>query len=148
LQKNCTREETCHKCAGSHNSRDCTATKKKCVNCIFKIQTYNLKISDEHDALSPECPTFMMALQEKKRRAGRTLNSKREAELILYTNAQSLMAHRDKIQHQIMKKINPVFLVLSEIKLTKDIKDNEVNVLGYSTIRCNAEINTGGLFYM
>jgi len=69
IAKNCTREETCHKCAGTHNSRDCTATKKKCVNCMFKIRTYNLKISDEHDALSPEYPTFKRALQEGKRRA-------------------------------------------------------------------------------
>lgn len=70
IAKNCTREETCFKCAGSHNSRDCTATKKKCVNCMFKNQTYNLRISDDHDALSPECPTFKRALQEEKRRAG------------------------------------------------------------------------------
>jgi len=70
IAKNCTREETCHKCAGNHNPRDCTATKKKCVNCMFKIRTYNLKISDEHDALSTECPTFKRALQEEKRRAG------------------------------------------------------------------------------
>jgi len=67
IAKNCTREETCHKCAGTHNSRDCTATKKKCVNYMFKIRTYNLKINDEHDAL---CPTFKRALQEEKRRAG------------------------------------------------------------------------------
>jgi len=50
------------------------------------------------------------------------------------------MAHRDEIQHQIMKKINPAFLTLSETRLTEDIKDNEVNVLvRYSMIRCNAE---------
>ena len=70
IAKNCTRKETCFKCAGSHNSRDCTVTKKKCVNCMFKNQTYNLKISDDHDALSPECPTFKRALQEEKKRAG------------------------------------------------------------------------------
>jgi len=70
IAKNCTREETCHKCAESHNSRDCTATKKKCVNCMFKIRTYNLKIKDEYDVLSPECPTLTRALQEEKRRAG------------------------------------------------------------------------------
>jgi len=60
------------------------------------------------------------------------------------------MAHKDEIQHQIMKKINPAFLALSETRLIEDIEDNEVNILGYSTIRCNAETrNTGGgLFYM
>jgi len=54
------------------------------------------------------------------------------------------MAHRDEIQHQIMKKINPAFLALSETRLTEDIEDNEVNVPGYSTIRCNAETRNGG----
>jgi len=39
---------------------------------------------------------------------------------------------------------------LSEIRLIEDIEDNEVNVLDYSTIRCNAETkNTGRrLFYV
>jgi len=70
IAKNCTRDETCHKCAGNHNSSDCSITKKKCINCMFKNRTYNLKINDEHDALSRECPTFKRALQEEKRRAG------------------------------------------------------------------------------
>lgn len=70
IAKNCTRKETCHKCAGNHNVSECTAAKKRCINCMFKIQTYNLKISDEHDALDPECPTFKRAMQEEKRRAG------------------------------------------------------------------------------
>jgi len=62
IAKNCTREETCHKCARIHNSCDCTATKKKRVNCTFKIRTYNLKINDEHDTLNPECSTFKRPL--------------------------------------------------------------------------------------
>jgi len=45
-----------------------------------------------------------------------------------------------------MKKINPAFLALSETRLIEDIEDNEVNVLGYSMIRCNAEKrNMGGI---
>lgn len=55
------------------------------------------------------------------------------------------MAHIDEIQHQIMKKINPAFLALSETRVTEDIEDSEVNVPGYSMVRCNAENrNTGG----
>jgi len=61
------RNETCHKCAGNHKAADCTETKKRFVNCMFKIRTYNLKINDEHDALSP---TFKRMLQEEKRRTG------------------------------------------------------------------------------
>ena len=55
------------------------------------------------------------------------------------------MAHKDEIQHQIMKKINPAIIALSETRLTDEIEDSEVNVPGYSMIRCNAESrNTGG----
>lgn len=70
IAKNCKRDETCHKCAGKHNSTDCTATKNRCVNCMFKIQTYNVKINDEHDALSMECPTFKKAITEEEVRIG------------------------------------------------------------------------------
>lgn len=70
IAKNCTRNVMCHKCAGNHNSNECTVNKKKCVNCMYKNQTYNLKTKDDHDALSPECPTFKRILQEEKRRAG------------------------------------------------------------------------------
>jgi len=62
IAKNYVRNETCHKCAGNHKAdctTDCTETKRRCVNCMFKIRTYSLKmINNEHDAFSPECPTF------------------------------------------------------------------------------------------
>lgn len=70
IAKNCTRNETCHKCAGKHKAVECKVSKKKCVNCMFKVQTYNLKINDEHDALDPECPTYKRAIQEERKRAG------------------------------------------------------------------------------
>lgn len=31
-----------------------TKTKKRSINCIFKKQTYNVKISEKHDAFDPE----------------------------------------------------------------------------------------------
>lgn len=68
IAKNCARQETCHKCAGEHKSNECTATKKKCINCMYKNKTYNLKINDEHNALSVECPTYIRA--EGKKRTG------------------------------------------------------------------------------
>lgn len=70
IAKNCTREETFHKCAGKHKATECTAEKNKCVNCVFKNKTYNLKLNDEHDALNPECPSYKRAIEEEKRRAG------------------------------------------------------------------------------
>ena len=45
-----------------------------------------------------------------------------------------------------MKKINPAMLALSETRLISEIEDSEVNVPGYSIIRCDAENrNTGGV---
>lgn len=70
IAKNCKREETCHRCAGNHKVSDCKASKMKCVNCMYKIKTYNIKINDEHDALSRKCPTFIRALEEEKKRTG------------------------------------------------------------------------------
>jgi len=42
----------------------------RCVNCMHKIKTYNLKINDEHNALSRKCPTLIRALEEEKKRTG------------------------------------------------------------------------------
>jgi len=59
------------------------------------------------------------------------------------------MAHQEEIQHQIMKKMNPVILALSESKLIPEIEDSEVNVPGYSVVRCDSENrSTGGLYYI
>lgn len=70
IAKNCIRDETCHKCAGKHKESECREKENKCVNCMFKIKSYNLKIKDEHDALDPECPTYKRAIEEEKRRGG------------------------------------------------------------------------------
>lgn len=70
MTKNRKRDEVCHKCAENHNSIDCTATKNRCVNCMFKIKAYNLKINDEHDALSMYCPILKKAIQKEKMRTG------------------------------------------------------------------------------
>lgn len=70
IAKNCIRQEICYKCAGSHKATECTASRKRCVNCMHKIKAYNLKINDEHDALSGECPTFIKALEDEKKRYG------------------------------------------------------------------------------
>lgn len=69
IVKNCTRQETCHRCAGEHKASECKEKKKRCVNCMHKRRAYNLKINDEHDALSGECPTYLRALEEEKKKA-------------------------------------------------------------------------------
>lgn len=54
------------------------------------------------------------------------------------------MAHKEEIQHQILMRMNPALLALSETRLLIDIEDKEVNVPGYSLVRCDAENrNTG-----
>lgn len=70
IANNCTRDEACHKCAGKHKASECREKKNKCINCMFKIKTYNLKIKDEHDALDLECPTYKKAIEEEKRKSG------------------------------------------------------------------------------
>jgi len=49
------------------------------------------------------------------------------------------MTHKDKIQHQVMKKMRPAFTALTEIRLIAEIKNSEVNVSGYSMIRYDVE---------
>ncbi|XP_024874869.1 uncharacterized protein LOC112456507, partial [Temnothorax curvispinosus] len=56
------------------------------------------------------------------------------------------MAHKDEIQHLFMKRRRPTILALTETRLTPEIEDSEVNVPGYSVVRCDAENrNTGGV---
>ncbi|KZC11746.1 hypothetical protein WN55_03583 [Dufourea novaeangliae] len=68
IAKYCTRQDTCYKCAGNHKANDCTATKKRCINCMYKNKTYNVKINDEHESVSVECPAYIRALEEEKKR--------------------------------------------------------------------------------
>jgi len=66
IAKNCTRQYTCYKCADI--ASDCIAASKICINCMHKIRMLNLKINDEHDALSEEYPTFKRTFEEEKKR--------------------------------------------------------------------------------
>lgn len=68
MAKDCTRQDTCHKCAGNHLSNICTAEISKCVNCFHKNKTYNMQMDTKHDALSAECPTFKRVLEEVKKK--------------------------------------------------------------------------------
>ncbi|EZA53813.1 hypothetical protein X777_06629 [Ooceraea biroi] len=43
---NCRRSITCSRCAGDHKDSECKAKKEKCVNCMYKNKTYNMKIND------------------------------------------------------------------------------------------------------
>lgn len=64
-------------------------------------------------------------------------------ECLVYTNAQSLLAHKEEI-HLLVMKENPAIVALTETRLTKEIDNSEVNMPGYSMVRCDDESrNTG-----
>lgn len=64
----------------------------------------------------------------------------------MYTNAQSLLEHKDEIFHHIVMKRNPVIVALSETRVDDRIEDFEINIRGYSLVRCDAESRyTGGV---
>lgn len=79
IAKNCTRNETCHKCAGNHKKRWNVQKQGKdvlIVKDVFKNKIYNLKINDEHDTFNKECPTLKRVYMKRRRElAGRMLNS-------------------------------------------------------------------------
>jgi len=55
------------------------------------------------------------------------------------------LAHKEEIHHLIMVKKNPAIMALTETRLTPDIDDFEVNVPGYSMVRCDSvSRKTGG----
>jgi len=68
MARNCKKDTACYKCAGSHAPDKCVEHTKKCVNCAYRVQKFNLKIDEGHDALSLECPTYQRALREERRR--------------------------------------------------------------------------------
>lgn len=90
IAKNCTRPISCAKCAGDHKISDCKAEKEKCINYMYKNKTYNLKINEEHSALSRKLSDTQEGYQRGKEEnwmRKRWLQDKDEE--IMYTNAQS-----------------------------------------------------------
>lgn len=48
----------CRKCAGEHDSRDCKAQEKKCINCVrYKKEPFNHSVNEDC------CPVFVAELQ-------------------------------------------------------------------------------------
>lgn len=64
----------------------------------------------------------------------------------MYTNTQSLLAHKNEIQQLIMIEMKPAIIILSETRLTKNIGDGEMNVSGNKSVRCDSKNKgTGGV---
>jgi len=62
----------------------------------------------------------------------------------MFINAQSLLAHKDKICNLMMARRNLAIVALAETRLTADIEYYEVNVPGYSIVRCDGENRSTG----
>ena len=66
LEANCTaklnkEDPYCHKCAGSHRSKDCNSDNMKCINCIrFK------KSEVDHMATRRCCPILELEIERIK----------------------------------------------------------------------------------
>lgn len=135
-------------CAGNHNTKQCKKTKKRCVNCLHKIEIYNDKIiKADHEALDRKCPSYLKKVEEKQRRKIQNVEQLKESkDIFLRSNARSLIAHKDEIEAQIMDYYKPAIVVLTETRITEDIEDNEINIKGYKVRRYSAESrNTGGV---
>ena len=66
--KDCTREEKCSKCAGSHNYKICNSINLKCSNCQYIVDKYNKKIETNHSSRDESCPVFIKQLNLLKNR--------------------------------------------------------------------------------
>lgn len=49
-------------------------------------------------------------------------------------NVRSLVAHKDEMEVQIFKGIDPLVVALTETRLTVDISDSEINIIGYNAV--------------
>ena len=53
-KKNASKPPTCGKCAGTHETRNCSATEKKCVNCVRRGISTNI----DHGTYDRNCPAY------------------------------------------------------------------------------------------
>lgn len=60
------------------------------------------------------------------------------------SNVRSLVAHKDEMEVQIFKEINPLVVALTKTRLTQNLNDSEINITGYNAVRCNEESRTTG----
>ena len=62
--KECTsQEEICAKCGDNHDTKNCTATLKRCINCVRDKST-----THDHFAFDPKCPAMIKQQNSLKRK--------------------------------------------------------------------------------
>lgn len=62
----CKRDKACPRCAQNHDLKECKQEKRECANCKFAVQSYHLNLDVDHEAWSPECPTFLRKLNVQR----------------------------------------------------------------------------------
>lgn len=67
----CQNQETCYKCHGNHNNKECNKEViLKCINCIRANKNLNLELDENHLTNDRECPVYKNKLNMKMRMMG------------------------------------------------------------------------------
>lgn len=67
ITKYCNNKESCHKCAGDHDGRECEKNERRCVNC-WRVFGKNAS----HSARDQECPAMISILEKSRKRINYT----------------------------------------------------------------------------
>lgn len=57
--KKCNNETACLICAGKHDTRECTSTTKKCINCVYYNKQFNKNNSTDHVATDVSACSYL-----------------------------------------------------------------------------------------
>lgn len=60
--ENCPNKEVCEYCTGEHHIKECPKSIKKCANCSWNNNNYNVNYNVNHEANNPECPSYKYLL--------------------------------------------------------------------------------------
>lgn len=70
----------------------------------------------------------------------------KENDILVCSNARSLIAYKDEIAIQLFKEMDPLVVALTETRITEVVEDKEISITGYTAVRCDSETrNTGGV---
>jgi hypothetical protein len=63
----CKNADCCNKCAGPHNTNDCTSNVTKCINCDRAKARFGLDIQTDHPVWSNNCLVYNRILTKRKK---------------------------------------------------------------------------------
>lgn len=65
FSRECRNNETCGKCAGEHNTRDCNNEIVKCVNCFRVDKKFNMEVDYNHTAYDRNCSCYKRIIEKQ-----------------------------------------------------------------------------------